>query len=132
MRRQEAILEWIVAPADPTNQAEVDQTFQYLSSLSRSEPKKHFQNFKKDFWFWSVKLTKTQSEEASKHPGVKGVGLNVPFTADSVISPAAAVPSKVKRDPISYAAQQNTATELAAVGQPRCVPVERMQPSDWY
>ena len=132
MRRQEAIREWIVGPTDPTDQAEVDQTFQYLNSLSRSEPKKHFQNFKKDFWFWSVKLTKTQSDEASKQPGVKGIGLNIPFTADSMISPAAAVPSKVKRDPISYDTQQNAATELAAISQPRCVPVERMQPSDWY
>jgi hypothetical protein len=55
---------WLVAPTEASNEAEVNQTTQFLKSLTGSDPKKHFLETR--FFFWSTHMTKAQ--EAAMNP----------------------------------------------------------------
>lgn len=71
---------WLVVPIEASNEAQVNQTTQFLKSLTGSDPKKHFLETRTDFSFWSAHMTKAQADEAAKNPSIKGVGLNVRFS----------------------------------------------------
>lgn len=42
-RRQDVVQNWIVVPTDSNNTAQVNQTGQFLASLTNTEPEQHFQ-----------------------------------------------------------------------------------------
>jgi hypothetical protein len=57
-------------------------------------------------------MTKAQADGAAENPGIKGVGLNVRFSSQSVKETDGRDTAPVKRD-ISYATQEKAPTQLA-------------------
>ncbi|OIW24503.1 hypothetical protein CONLIGDRAFT_99091 [Coniochaeta ligniaria NRRL 30616] len=80
-RADEAQQHWLVVPTDASNETQVNQTTQFLKSLTGSDPKKHLWEPRTDFSFWSAHMTEAQADEAVRNPGIKGVGLNVRFSS---------------------------------------------------
>jgi hypothetical protein len=53
-RRADEVQHWLVIPTEASNEAQVNQTTQFLKSLTGSDPKKHFLETRTDFSFWSA------------------------------------------------------------------------------
>lgn len=119
--RQEEVQEWIILPTNPADMVQVNETAQFLRSLTDSEPTQYFENNDKDLQFWLVLMTDSQHDQAVKNPGISTVGLNVPFTQDSVTDLAAAVSLPRSKRDLSYSTQKDAVRELVSIAQPRYV-----------